>query len=250
MLLKRIYKNFADQNWPAVILELIVVAAGIFLGLQASNWNDDRIERELERGYLIRLYEDFLASADGLERDNKLLEQQLADQAILLTALDSCYFAADDTLAIQRGIGMLGFVNPPRLFRRTVDELAASGRFDIIQNEAIRNELASIVAEVEWRNNVMESVFRNLDHHRMIIDEQVRYDVSKPIDGAEFLVAVKFDIDDLCSQSRNAAAVSAVSYQTRDRLIAFRQLVNRYRTFLPMIDEELQSRWGYVADSD
>ena len=247
MFLQRIYTQLTDQNWAAVFVELLVVAVGIFMGLQASNWNDDRIERTLERGYLVRLHEDILASAKGIERDNEALVQQLADQATILAALDSCEVTANNKVLVQRGIASLGFINPPRLLRRTVDDLAASGRIGIIQSDTIKEELASIVAEVEWRDNVMDSVLRLVDHHRTIIDEQVRYDVSTPIEGPEWAVAVNFDIGALCSQPRNAAAISAISFSTRDRLIAFRKLAERYRAFLPLIENELQSRWGYTV---
>ena len=183
MLLRRFYTQVKNQDWAAATIELSIVVVGIFLGLQASNWNDDRVERNLERGYLIRLQEDILASARGQERDIRHLEQQLADQAIILAALDECQIPPDDALAIQRGIGSLGLVNAPRLFRRTIDDLAATGRMDIIRNEEIKAELAAIVAEVEFRDRVMESVFRHVEHHRHFIEDQVRYDVSRPIDG-------------------------------------------------------------------
>ena len=173
--------------------------------------------------------------------------EQLADQATILAALDSCEVAASNRLAVQRGIASLGFINPPRLLRRTVDDLAASGRMGIIQSDAIKEELASIVAEVEWRDNVMESILRITNHHRALIEEQVRFDVSRPLGGPEWAVAVEFDISALCSQPRNAAAISTISFYTRDRLIAFRKLAVRYRAFLPMIEDELQSRWGYTV---
>ncbi|MEJ2129077.1 MAG: hypothetical protein P8X81_09535 [Woeseiaceae bacterium] len=250
MFLRRVWTQLANQDWPAVIIELFVVAVGIFLGLQASNWNDDLAERALERGYLIRLHEDMLASATGLELDNEFLEKQLSDQEIVLAALDSCQLAAEDELAMQRGIGTLGYLNSPRLFRRTFDELAASGRMDIIQNENIKAELARIVAEVEWRESVMESVFRQVDYHRVRFDEQVKYDTSRPLKGSTSAVAVEFDLQLLCKLPRNAAAVSAISLKTRERLIAFRELLGQYRTFLPLLESELETRWSHVVERE
>lgn len=250
MLLRRVWIRLANENWPAVIIELFVVAVGIFLGIQASNWNDDRAERELERGYLIRLHEDMLASAIGLELDNEFLEQQLSDQETVLAALDSCKLAAEDNLAMQRGLGTLGYLNSPRLFRRTFDELAASGRMDIIQNDKIKAELARIVAEVEWRESVMGSVFRQVDYHRVRFDEQVKYDTSRPLKGSTSAVTVEFDLQLLCKLPRNAAALSAISLQTRDRLIAFRDLLDQYRNFLPLVESELEMRWNHVVDRE
>ena len=250
MLLRRFYTQVKNQDWAAAAIELSIVVVGIFLGLQASNWNDDRVERNLERGYLIRLQEDILASEGGQERDIRHLEQQLADLAIILAALDECQIPPDDALAIQRGIGSLGLVNAPRLFRRTIDDLAATGRMDIIRNEEIKAELAAIVAEVEFRDRVMESVFRHVEHHRHFIENQVRYDVSRPIDGPAWSVAVEFDIQRLCTEPRNIAAVSSISFYTRDRLVGFQQLLGRYQRFLPLLENELTLRWGYNVIRD
>jgi len=250
VFLHRIYKQLTNQNWTAVFVELLVVAAGIFMGLQASNWNDDRIERTLERDYLVRLHEDMQASAGGIEQDNEFLKQQLADQATILAALDSCEASAGSSLTLQRGIASLGFINPPRFLKRTVNDLAASGRMGIIQSDSIKEELASIIAEVEWRDNVMESILRLVGEHRTLIEEQVRYDVSRPIEGPDWAVAVDVDIEALCRQPRNAAAISAISFYTRNRLVAFSKLAERYRAFLPMIEDELQSRWAYTVVAD
>jgi hypothetical protein len=133
------------------------------------------------------------------------------------------------------------------LHRRIADDLAASGRIGIIQSDAIKEELASIVAKVEYRDNVMESLLRMVNHQRVIIDGQVRFDISKSIGGPQWAVAVDFDVSALCSHPQNTAAISTISFYTRDRLIVFRKLAERYRSFLPMIEDELQSRWGYTV---
>lgn len=250
MLLRRIFDQLAEQNWPAVIIELVVVAVGIFLGIEASNWNEDRAERALERGYLIRLYEDVSASAAGLERDNAFLAQQIADQTIILQALDSCRLPPEDEVAMQRGLSTLGYLNAPRLFRRTFDELAASGRMDVIENERIKAELARIVGDLEWRQSVMDSIFRQVDYHRVRIDEQVRYDTTRPLEESTAAVAVDFELQSLCEQPGNAAAISAIRLQSRDRLNAFNALLDQYRDFLPLVRDELESRWGYVIEQE
>ena len=42
MILRRFTKHVIDQNWFAVGLDIIVVVVGIFLGMQVTEWNDDR----------------------------------------------------------------------------------------------------------------------------------------------------------------------------------------------------------------
>ncbi|MBT8067381.1 MAG: hypothetical protein KJO09_09080 [Gammaproteobacteria bacterium] len=61
MQLLRISKHFKEQNWFAVWLELFIVFLAVFIGLQADNWNQDRIARETAITYYSRLIEDMRA---------------------------------------------------------------------------------------------------------------------------------------------------------------------------------------------
>jgi hypothetical protein len=245
VLLQRLSNDLKNQNWLSVAIELIVVAAGIFMGLQASDWNDKRVERTLERGYLVRLHTDISDSVRLMEGDNGFMEKQLSKQKIILAALDACDYSQDDKASIEWGINTLGWVAPPRLFRRTIDDLTVSGRIDIIQNAQIKSSLARLVGEVDMRDSIMETSYRTMEPYRRLIDEQVRYDISSPLHGGSLAVAVDFDIKKLCAQPQNAAAVSAVSFNTRTIINDFRQLLNLYKDFLPLLESELQSRWGH-----
>jgi hypothetical protein len=45
MVIRRIREHVATHNWFAVGVDLVIVVAGVFLGTQANNWNEARIER-------------------------------------------------------------------------------------------------------------------------------------------------------------------------------------------------------------
>ena len=45
MIYKRVGARLKAQDWLAIAIELIIVVAGVFIGMQVSNWNADRIER-------------------------------------------------------------------------------------------------------------------------------------------------------------------------------------------------------------
>lgn len=140
----------------------------------------------------------------------------------------------------------LAFFNPPRFYRRTVDELSAAGRTDIIQNEILKDRLAEIVYMVEWRANAYDTVVRTAEHYRFLVEEQSRYDFSRTSEDA-FLgryVGVDYDIQRLCRNPAIASAVSAVSFQTQDRLNAYSAVLERYQAFAPLLEDELRSRWG------
>ncbi len=58
MILRRFTANLRRQDWTAVAVELVVVVIGVFLGVQASNWNQARADAQLGRDYAKRLVHD------------------------------------------------------------------------------------------------------------------------------------------------------------------------------------------------
>jgi hypothetical protein len=249
MILRRLTQHVNDQNWFAVVLDFFIVVVGVFIGIQVANWNAERLERTQERDYLIRLHGDFVESINGQRRDVNFLDRQLSDQAIMIKSLDSCTVTPEDETPFQRGINTLGYINPPRIVRRTVDEMIAAGRTDIIRNKALKVQLSSIIALVEWRgNSFSDSVSRMTEHYRFIIEEDVRYDLTRTYADPfiEEFIGVDFDIQTLCQSPKIARAISAISYTTQERKRAYEPILQRYIDFLPVVEEELQSRWGPV----
>jgi hypothetical protein len=45
MVIRRIREHAATHNWFAVAVDLMVVGIGVFVGIEAANWNQRRIER-------------------------------------------------------------------------------------------------------------------------------------------------------------------------------------------------------------
>jgi hypothetical protein len=58
LLFRRFISHFRERRWADFVTELIVVVGGVFLGIQAANWNDDRLEQEKGRLFVERLTED------------------------------------------------------------------------------------------------------------------------------------------------------------------------------------------------
>jgi len=247
MLLRSVTKHVREQNWLAVGIDFLIVIVGVFIGIQVSNWNAARLDRAIERDDLIRLHADIEASIAGQDRDLRFLGQQIADQQVVLTALDACAVTPADESSFQRGLVTLGYVNPPRLYRRTIDEIAASGRTDIIRNETIADELAGIVARVEWRTAGHAQIIDGIEPHRRRLEQHIRYTLEQRFDDA-FIPNLKggivYDIKALCGDAGAANGVSAVSYQTLERLEAYRPILQSYRDFLPLLEAELRDRWG------
>lgn len=253
MILRRVTEHVRSQNWFAVGIDFFIVVVGVFIGIQVANWNAERLERQIERDTLIRLHDDIVESIAGQDRDLRFLEQQLSDQRIVVRALDACTVAADEEPSFQRGLATLGYVNPPRLFRRTIDEVAASGRTEVIRSEVISDELASIVAIVEWRAAGHAQVIAGFEPHRRRLERHIRYTLEKTFEDPfipNHQGGIVYDLQALCGDGEAANGVSSISYQTLERLEAYRPILARYRALLPVLEVELWNRWGVSIEQE
>lgn len=43
--LRQVSSGVRDQNWTAIAIEFVLVILGVFLGIMAANWNQDRLDR-------------------------------------------------------------------------------------------------------------------------------------------------------------------------------------------------------------
>ena len=71
MILRRVIKHFREQEWTAIFLDFLIVVVGVFVGLQVSNWNDDRSAKQTEHAYLVELRTEIAAN-------NLIIEENLA----------------------------------------------------------------------------------------------------------------------------------------------------------------------------
>lgn len=55
MILRRLTANLRAQNWTAIGIEFLIVVIGVFLGMQVSNWNQQRLERRATHQMLVQL---------------------------------------------------------------------------------------------------------------------------------------------------------------------------------------------------
>lgn len=65
-----IHRRFAERvrahDWFAVAVEFVIVAVGVFLGMQVTNWNADRVARRSAESYVERIREDLARNERAL----------------------------------------------------------------------------------------------------------------------------------------------------------------------------------------
>lgn len=61
MLLRSVIKHVRNQEWTAIAIDFVIVVVGVFVGIQAANWNEVRANESRTRGYLERIHTDLEA---------------------------------------------------------------------------------------------------------------------------------------------------------------------------------------------
>lgn len=145
MILRRISENVRSQNWFAVAVEFVIVVVGVFMGLQVQDWNEARKERIEERELLGRLYEE----TTGLLEVQREELVGLNARADVLMGVNPVLFEQEPSRSISdeecRTIASSHVFRRPPDELPVLDEMLATGRFDVLQDKIIKEQLRSYV---------------------------------------------------------------------------------------------------------
>ena len=68
MILRRLSQSLKEQNWTAIWIEFVLLVAGVFLGIQVSNWNAARADDVRAQAYLARIEDNLKVDLQSIQR--------------------------------------------------------------------------------------------------------------------------------------------------------------------------------------
>ena len=169
VFLRRITAHVRDQNWFALAAEFVIVVAGVFLGLQAANWNEARKDRKDEEVILARLQAETSALL-SVVREERAEVQSLVDtlqqaQPVLFSTTEARPLTERECSALAAS----------HVYRRESDqlpmleEMLGTGRFDRLRDEGLKRLLRRyILFRDRQRGNHVErtnELFRLYSRH-------------------------------------------------------------------------------------
>ena len=136
MLLRRITKHVTEQNWFAVILDLLIVVFGVFIGMQVTNWNADNAGEKQATILLNRIYND-------LQNDILSINAELEYQAVVRNYAVTAVKALNNKDAVSFEQFVIGAyqasqINPAWSYRATYNEMLSTGQINLIENETLK----------------------------------------------------------------------------------------------------------------
>jgi len=144
MILRRIGTAIKCQDWFVVLVELLIVVVGIYIGLQVDDWTTARQDRKDEREFYIQLHDDLMLAQ---LRASRLLDRRLNLSADLASATDVLFERAgrDEFTAKEcEAIGNSRFLNIVIADLPALTALLASGRLGIVEDADLRSSVISL----------------------------------------------------------------------------------------------------------
>ena len=153
MILRRLTEHVKAQNWFAVALDFLIVVLGVFVATQVANWNAARIERELERAYLVRLHEEVSIMiteqeserSEVVARAKKLDEVAAYFEAFGTPAAVSPEPVGEHCSAVSSSHIFAGDITLPP----TISELISTGQILLVSNQALRMRIVRLAQAID-----------------------------------------------------------------------------------------------------
>ena len=175
MILKRLFKNVADENWSVVLLEIVVVVVGIFLGLQATNWSEER--KSIAEGYY---YLDLLERQ--LDAQIKVIESDIAslnDRIDKIRSARELLYAkswSEDEYAQFKTEHVAVYSSPndprrPSALRLLLD----SGKIDLVESRALQEMIFSLDSAYVATIGQSEIYERYVDEATIVLSMAIPY---------------------------------------------------------------------------
>ena len=222
MILRRLAQNLKQQNWTAIWIEFVLLVAGVFLGLQVSNWNEERETKQRAAVFTERLRDDLRKEAWAYEDLIQYSRETNASQRRVLDALAGDVALSEDQFLISAYRATQYIYNVR--FRATYDELVSTGAIGLISDDKLRDTAMSIFTTPlldQILQGARESEYRHL--FRETVSAEVQQDLLDRC-GDHYATVLDYDsivgsIDYPCTLSvapeNIRAAVAALKSQPR-----------------------------------
>lgn len=232
MILARLSRAIREQNWFAVILEFVIVIAGVVIGFQITEWNAARQDHRLAAVTLERLENDFAEIVEEEARYVASISATIDAMTIMRTALQQGELPADDRESFETGLLRAYTHREPADRSSTFVEIEANGRMSLIDSEALRRALLHYDGHVA-------AARENFLHARLIQTEYMRaftrhYDTAP---GEERRTVTGYDFAAMTADPDFLDAVEQLAAMQHVYLVWHEDHLNRARAVLDLIDE-------------
>lgn len=212
MIGRRFAASLRRQDWVAIVIELVVVVVGVFIGLQASNWNEDRQTDVKAAVFTQRLRADLREEAWGMEYQIEYLNEVLVSAKRAADALSGKKPLSDEALLIA-AYRATQSISPVRR-RATYDELTSAGEIGLVRDPVLRDLSMRVYTDpvfAEIRAMGVRNPYRDAFRRAIAYDVQQTLAVAcgdRPVRPGDYKV-IEHSLDYSCSTGLSAQVIAA-----------------------------------------
>ncbi|RZJ91654.1 MAG: hypothetical protein EON88_17135 [Brevundimonas sp.] len=181
-ILTRVAIALRRQDWAAVTVEFLVVVVGVFIGLQATNWNNDLADRRQEAGILRDIVSDLRQDREELAQGRANALRRIAAAGYVLekatgSRLTTLNGPRIDSLSLGLGTPVPVTAPPDDADRRALwpavvtgyyptpsttafDALTSAGRLDLIRDTSLVRQLQAYRLELNGLSATQNNALR------------------------------------------------------------------------------------------
>ncbi|QIK97031.1 hypothetical protein G7076_11905 [Sphingomonas sp. HDW15A] len=173
MAIRRFREHVARQDWFAVLIDVGIVVLGVFLGIQASNWNEGRKTRALGADYRQQILSDLDNNITDLA-SRRVYYSAVRDRSLAtLAAIESSSGPRDDARLVLDAYQASEVFNRQTV-RGAYDEMTASGLGPDVAQLPVRAKMNSYYAAVLAADRTFLATTDYRDRVRRLIPSAVQ----------------------------------------------------------------------------
>jgi hypothetical protein len=175
MILRRIREHVAELNWFAVTVDFVIVVIGVFVGIQASNWNQARTERQQARDYRAMLQRDLDENLENLATRKRYYNWVRSEALATLADLKHPSSELDEQFLLHAYQATQ--IQPWALKRNTYDEILSVGAMASLGDPLLRDKISNYYVT----SDITGSNISAIQPYRDIVRRIMPYSVQQAI---------------------------------------------------------------------
>jgi hypothetical protein len=156
MIIKRFAHAIREQSWFTVVLEIIIVVIGIFVGLQVDDWNQRRIERKNDQRAVALFVDELQLMLDEAGVDVQLVTEFLQDLVSGTEIALKCDASDEERARLITAIGNTLNWRVPDVRPAGLAEIGNSGTLARIGNPGLTRVVGTINQSIKGIDDSMD----------------------------------------------------------------------------------------------
>ncbi len=247
MRYRKIIVHLKRQDWLAAAIDLIIVIIGVVIALQLNDWNQEVLDSESEKQYLISLHDDLSSTALDIEIATRNTKQFYELQSNVLNILEGEDLSEDNQKAFELGLFTFGKMNVPKRYWSHYEEMTSSGMLRKLKSRELKRVIIKAYGAekdfVDFQNLLSQSAAELFNH----VNKHYSPELTLPMSWQDIkihyhLQTLRTD-DELIHRLRNLHAANVYN----DLFI--RQLESEVADAKEKIEEYLIHKYGHNVNA-